>query len=134
MKIKTQLSIFMENKPGNLAKFCNILEEAGIDIQGISVTDAVDHSVIRIIVDDPKKCSHLLGEQGTVVIESSLIQVELLRRPGELKKIAQIFSQESLNIDYIYGSESETNGEGKLFLKVPDTQKAIDMLKKYMPD
>ena len=132
MKIVTQLSIFMENKPGNLSQFCSILEEGKIDIQGMSVIDAVDHAVIRIIVDDSNKCSHLLGDQGIVVIESQVLQIELGRQPGELKKVAQIFTQENINIDYIYGSESEENGKASLFLKVSDPQKAFDVLKKYL--
>ncbi|MDH4128294.1 MAG: ACT domain-containing protein [Spirochaetota bacterium] len=131
MEIKKQLSVFMENKPGNLAKFCTILQDANIDLLGISVTDAVDHAVIRVVVNEHEKCFHLLGDMGIVVIESDILLLELAHKPGELKKISQILSQESINIDYIYGSGIQNNGKAILFLKVSNAQKAFEMIKKY---
>ncbi len=122
----------MENKPGNLSQFCTILEEGNIDILAISVTDAVDHAVIRLVVNDTGKCVHILGERSIVVIESDIIEIELTHKPGELKKVAQIFSQEMINIDYIYGSECHSNGKASLYLKVSDPKKALEMIKKYL--
>ncbi len=132
MEIKKQLSVFMENKAGNLAKFSALLEEAHITILGISVTDAVDHAVIRLVVDDPAKCTHILGDNGIVVIESDVLQVEVTSQPGELKRIAQILSQESINIDYIYGSESQGSGNSNLIFKVSDPKKGLEMMKKHL--
>ncbi len=132
MEIKKQLSVFMENKAGNLAKFSGLLEESNITILGISVTDAVDHAVIRLVVDDPTKCTHVLGDNGIVVIESDVLQAEVTRRPGELKRIAQILSQESINIDYIYGSECQGSGNSALILKVSDPKKGLEMMKKHL--
>ncbi|GMT50096.1 MAG: amino acid-binding protein [bacterium] len=132
MEIKKQLSVFMENKAGNLAKFSALLEESGIAILGISVTDAVDHAVIRLVVDDPSKCTHILGDNGIVVIESDVLQVEVTSQPGELKRIAQILSQESINIDYIYGSESQGSGHSTLIFKVSDPKKGLEMMKKHL--
>lgn len=132
MEIKKQLSIFMENQPGNLAKFCSILDEAKIDIQAISVTDAVDHAVIRIVASDANQCSHVLGDHGIVVIESEVLSMDIQDRPGELKKIAQILSQEKINIDYIYGSEGAGVEKAKLFFKVSDPQRALEMIKKNL--
>ncbi len=121
----------MENKPGNLSKFCGILEDGNIDIIGISVTDAVDHSVIRVVVSDSEKCSHLLGNHGMVVIESEVIELKLKHHPGELRKIAHILSKESINIDYIYGSGVGNNANALLFLKVSEPFVAKDLLLKF---
>lgn len=132
MEIKKQLSIFMENRPGNLAKFCGILDDAKIDMQAISVTDAVDHAVIRIVASDANQCAHVLGDQGIVVIESDVLCLDIQDRPGELKKIAQILSQEKINIDYIYGSEGSGTDKAKLFFKVSEPQRALEMIKKHL--
>ncbi len=131
MKITKQISVFMENLPGNLAKFCAILEENEINIIGISITDAVDHSVVRMVVDDHAKCSHVLGEHSMVVIESEVLQLDLQHRPGELKKIAEILSKEEVNIDYIYGSAPNSSAKAILFLKGSDLKKANEMISKY---
>lgn len=130
MEIKKQLSIFMENQPGNLAKFCSMLEDEKIDILGMTVTDAADHAVIRVVLDKVEKATHVFGNHGMVVIESDVLQIELATRPGELKKVAQIFSQEGINIDYIYGSETKKNGGATLFIKVGDTKRAFELLKR----
>ncbi|MDH5681677.1 MAG: amino acid-binding protein [Spirochaetota bacterium] len=132
MEIKTQLSLFMENKPGNLAKFLSILEDAELDIVGMSVLDAAEHAVIRLITSDHKKCVHLLGDHGIVVVECDVLQVNVSHQPGELKKVAQILSQESINIDYLYGSQSANNHKAALFLKVSDAKLALDSLKKHL--
>jgi len=55
MKIVKQLALFLENKPGTLSKVCDALAAAKINIYAISVSDAVDHAVVRMVVDDSHK-------------------------------------------------------------------------------
>ena len=48
-----QISVFVENKPGNLANFTNFLADNNIDIRAFEIADSSDYGIIRIIVDKP---------------------------------------------------------------------------------
>ncbi len=127
MQITKQLSIFMENQPGNLAKICILLKEKQINISGFSVLDAVDHAVVRLVTTDPAKAIHLLGESGILAIEGDILDIEIKNEPGELARIAEQFSKHKINIDYAYAS---SDGEkARIFMKVTDPNKAIEILK-----
>ena len=77
-----QLSVFLENKPGVLAEFCATLAAENVNIQGISITDSVDHAVVRLVVDDPVKALHILGERQTLALETEVLAVNLTDAPG----------------------------------------------------
>src|ERR1051325_2088385 len=55
MQIAKQLAIFLENRPGMLASVCDALAEAKINIYAISTSDTVDHSVVRMVLNDWRK-------------------------------------------------------------------------------
>ena len=55
MQITKQLAIFLDNRPGMLARVCDALSEAGINIYAISTSDTVDHTVMRLVVSDYRK-------------------------------------------------------------------------------
>jgi hypothetical protein len=55
MQITKQLALFLENRPGMLARVCDALSAAKINIYAISTSDTVDHIVVRMVVSDPAK-------------------------------------------------------------------------------
>ncbi len=88
--IARQLSVFLENKPGVLAAVCRALGDHDINIRGVSVSDTVDHAVVRLIVSDPHKAIHILGEHGTLVVETDVLVVKLSDHPGAGRSRRQI--------------------------------------------
>ena len=54
MKIK-QISIFLENKSGRLARVTRVLGENGINIRALSIADTTDFGILRLIVNDPDR-------------------------------------------------------------------------------
>lgn len=65
----TQLAVFLANRPGALARVCDALANAGINIYALATSDTVDHTVVRIVVSDPTKALMLLGEAGVLALE-----------------------------------------------------------------
>jgi len=53
MQITKQLALFLENRPGTLARICAALSAAKSNIYAISTSDTVDHIVVRMVVSDP---------------------------------------------------------------------------------
>lgn len=132
MKIVDQLTILAANKPGVLANICGSLSDENINILGITVVDHLEYAMIRMVVSDPKKAVHLLGEAGILVYEGEVLQIPLKKGPGSLEFVAEILSEENLNIEYVYGTESNNNGEAILYLKSNNNQKALEILKKKL--
>jgi hypothetical protein len=127
MPIVKQLSIFLENKPGVLGTFCEELSAHKINILGLSVSDTVDHAVVRVLCDDPKKAITVLGDAGMLVIETDVLVVDLPDKPGILANVAKTLAKAKINIEYAYGTTDTTGG--KLVLRVSDAKKAIKLLK-----
>lgn len=123
-----QLAIFLANKPGTLANVCTSLAEKGINIQGIMVSDAVDHAVVRLVVSNPQEAIHMLGEAGLLVVDSDIISIHLNNKPGELANLGYRLSEAGVNIEYLYGSLNSKSLDGVLYIKVNDIDKAAQAL------
>ena len=124
--IEKQLSIFLENKPGVLAKMCRTLADHEINIRGLSISDTVDHAVVRLVVTDPRKAIHVLGEHGMLVVETDVLALDLPDKPGKLAEIAGKLARAKINIEYAYGSSDHS--EGVVFVRVSDIKKAVQVL------
>ena len=102
MQIATQLALFLENKPGTLAAVCAALAEAKINIFALTVSDTVDHAVVRMVVSDTARALHLFGERGVLVVENEVLLIEADNRPGVLVDIATKLAKARTNIEYLY--------------------------------
>ncbi len=124
--IEKQISLFLVNKPGVLADVCKTLGANDINIRGMSISDTVDHAVVRLVVDDPVKAIHILGEHGVLVVETEVLAMQLSNHPGELSKIARKLARARVNIEYAYGSSDGSSAT--MFVRVSDTRKAVKIL------
>ena len=124
MKVCKQLAVFLENKPGTLAQVCGVLAARRINIVAFSISDAVDHGVIRLVVSDPVRAAHVLGEGGMMVVESDVAAVNLTNRSGALARVAAKLSKARVNIEYAYGTTGGTKGKAQVILKVDNIQRA----------
>jgi hypothetical protein len=130
MEIVTQLSILAANQPGTLANICGTLRDEKLNIRGIMVVDHVDHALIRMVVDEPIKAAHLLGEAGLLVLEGEVIHIDLAYGPGSLEHVADALAQGQLNIAYVYATEPQTDGAlSNMYLMTDDNARAIAVLR-----
>src|SRR3954451_6657423 len=107
MQITKQLAIFLDNRPGMLARVADALAEAKINIYAITTSDAVDHGVIRMVVSDYRKALHLFEEHGTLVVEDDVIMIDGSNKPGELARLAHKLADAKVNIEYCYSATPE---------------------------
>ena len=131
MKVAKQLALFVENKPGTLAAICQALADKQINIEAISISDAVDHAVVRMVVSNPQKALHLLGEHGVLVIERDVLILEGPSQPGTLARVAKTLVRQKINIDYAYSATPAGSTTGAMILRVDNIAKAKRVLKNY---
>ena len=128
MQITKQLAIFLDNRPGTLARLADALAEAKINIYAISTSDTVDHSVIRMVVSDYRKALHVFEEHGTLVVEDDVIMIDGSNRPGELARIADKLADAKVNIEYCYSATPADAKKGLMIMRVSDAKKALKVL------
>jgi hypothetical protein len=128
MQITKQLALFLENRPGTLARVCDALSAAKINIYAISTSDTVDHSVVRMVVNDPTKALFVFEEHGTLVVEDDVLMINGDNKPGSLAAIAHKLSAAKVNIEYAYCATPPDAKKGLLILRVSDAKKALKIL------
>jgi hypothetical protein len=120
----TQLAVFLANRPGALARVCEALAKAEINIHALATSDTIDHSVVRMVVSDPTKALMLLGEAGVLALESEVLMIETQNEPGVLAKIAERLAEAKVNIEYAYLAGSPNAPQGLIILRPSDVDKA----------
>ncbi len=128
MQITKQLAIFLDNRPGTLARVADELAKAKINIYAISTSDTVDHTVIRLVVSDYQKALHVFEEHGTLVVEDDVLMIDGSNKPGELASIAHKLAGAKINIEYCYSATPPDAKKGLLVLRVSNPAKALKVL------
>ncbi|MDX2080610.1 MAG: ACT domain-containing protein [Terrimicrobiaceae bacterium] len=128
VRIVEQLAIFIANKPGTLAEVCDALAADKINIYGLTVSDTVDHAVVRMVVSDTRRAIALLEAHGTLVVENDVLMIENDNRPGSLSRIAKALSAARINIEYAYLASMPQAKTGLLILRVNEAKKALRVL------
>jgi len=124
MRVETQLSALIENRAGVLAALASDLADHGISIRALTVANLVDHAVLRMIVSEPRKAVHLLGERGLLVVTSEIVGVDMPDRAGALATLAEQLGRAGVNIEYAYGSAPVGGGRAVIYVHPSDLKKA----------
>lgn len=128
MHVTKQLAIFLENRPGMLARVRDALAENKINIYAISTRDTVDHTVMRIVVSDYRRALHVFEERGTLAVEDDVVMIEGDNKTGSLAKISHKLAHAKINIEYAYCATPPDAKKGLLILRVADAKKALKVL------
>lgn len=117
-----QLSVFLQNEPGRLARMCRTLGEAGLNMHALVVADTSEYGVARIICDRPHAAKVHLEREGFAGSVTKVLAVEIPDRPGGLAEVLEALDAGGVNVEYLY-----------CFLR-PDTASAVDILRVEQPD
>jgi len=123
-----QISLFVENKPGRMAKVSKTLSDAGVNIRALTVAEAGDFGVIRMVVDDPEKGYKVLHDGGFTVSETEVLAVEMKDIPGGLYEIVNTLGESEVNVDYAYAFVTTKAERALLIIRVDNLEKARKVL------
>lgn len=128
METTKQVSVFLENKPGRLANVMSALERQKVNINGLTVMDSHEHSVLRLVTSNPPETMRVLKSLSIPYTESEVLLVELRNQPGAIAHVCEQLAGEHINIDYCYVSASGRNGKTLGVFKVSNAEKAMRVL------
>ncbi len=127
MKIK-QISVFLENKSGRLAKVTRVLGENSINIRALSIADTTDFGILRLIVNDPDAAFKALKGAGFSVNVTDVIAVEIPDVPGGLAGPLEGLRDAGINIEYLYAFLTRASKAALVVFRVEQIDEAIRVL------
>ncbi len=130
MPVRRQLSVFLENKVGQIAAVGSALARAKVNIIALTVSDSIEYGVLRLVVSDAAKAQKALSRISPKVISTPVLAVEMGNVPGALAQVARKLSAARINIDYMYGSAGAMGTKSVGIFKVSDPRAAEAALKK----
>ena len=128
MRVVTQFSIFMVNKPGVLAQVFGEFARAKINIVALTMMDSVEHGVMRVIFETPTKASDVLSKLNMPYNETHVLCISLTNKSGALAAVAEKLARNHINISYAYCTSGAKGGKTTGVLKIADVEKAMKIL------
>ena len=119
----TQLSIFLENKPGMLYEVVKRLAEAGVNIRAMTIAEVRDFGILRIIVSDAEKAMEVL-EDDHIITTTEVVSAIMEDKAGALYDILQALESANVNIEYMYAYTGEVTGSANVVFRVDDIEGA----------
>jgi len=125
-----QLSLFLENRPGQLRAPCEALGRAGIDILTMSLADTAQFGILRLIVRDWERARAVLEAAGMVVNVAEVVPVEVDDRPGGLAAALAALEAAGVGVEYMYAFASGPRpGKAAIVFRFDDADRAMGALR-----
>jgi hypothetical protein len=118
-----QISVFLENRAGQLAEITRLLAEEHVDIRAISIAEASDYGVARLIVDDSYKASQILLNHGDILSMTPVWAVEVPDRPAGLSDLLSVLAENHIDVEYMYSLFAHRDGYAYMILRISDEEK-----------
>ncbi|MBC7835695.1 MAG: acetolactate synthase [Phycisphaerales bacterium] len=125
----TQFSIFLENRVGRLHEMVRTFENSLVQLCALSVHDAADHAVVRVITNNSSETKLLLTRHQIAFSELEVLLVELGKNHG-LERLCMYLLTAELNIRFAYPLLCRPNNVAAMALAVDDLTLAGQILRR----
>ena len=115
-----QISVFLENRSGQLAQITQLLAQNGVDLRAISIAETADYGLARMIVNDAHKASAILLEHGDILSMTPVWAVEVPDRPSGLADLLAVLAQNNVDVEYMYSLFTHMDGHAYMVLRISD--------------
>ena len=123
-----QISIFLENKTGQLAEITGLLAENHINLGAISIAKTSDYGVLRIIADDAEKATSILLANGNILSMTPVTVVAVEDKPAGLSDLLTLLSKGNVPIEYMYSLFTHQNGKAYMVFRIDNEEEFIKLL------
>ena len=120
-----QISVFVENRSGQLGDVTRVLEEANINIRALSLSDTTDFGVLRLMADDTEKARNVLSRAGFTVGSTPVVAVDVA---GGLGRVLAVLSEHGINVEYLYAYTQRESTRATIIFRFDRTEEAVNVL------
>jgi len=108
------------------------LDRNRIQIFALSIADAGEFGLVRMVTGDPEKATMVLEDVDYNLAKSrrnTEVTAVFIGDEDKISKITKILADGSINIEYAYSSAVHVNGKIALILRASDIENAEKTLK-----
>lgn len=127
MNIK-QISVFLENRTGQLSEITQLLADNQVDIRAISIAETSSYGLARMIVDDTQKASDILLRHGDMLSVTPVWAVEVPDEPGGLARLLKLLAAEGIDVEYMYSLFTHRAGKAYMVLRISNEPVFLSVL------
>ncbi|MBP3731275.1 MAG: ACT domain-containing protein [Mailhella sp.] len=124
-----QISVFVQNRAGQLGDVTRALRDAQVNIRAMSLSDTTDFGVLRLMVDNAVRAQSALQAAGFTAGTTPVIAAELPDRPGGLDGVLALLAGKGINVEYLYGYTQRSSSEATLVFRFDRMDEAENLLK-----
>ena len=123
-----QISVFLENRAGQLAEITGVLANNGIDLRAISIAETADYGIVRMIVNDAQTATSILLHHGYLLSMTPVLVIAVPDQPGGIAPILATLAEGNIDIEYMYSLFTHIEGKAYIVFRVADEEKFISLL------
>lgn len=123
-----QISVFLENRAGQLAEITATLADSGVDLRAMSIAETADYGILRMIVDNAEKATSILMQHGYLLSMTPVLVVSVPDAPGGIAPVLATMAEGNIDIEYMYSLFTHTEGMAYIVFRVHETEKFVQLL------
>ena len=123
-----QISVFLENRAGQLAEITKDLAEHNVDMRAISIAETADYGILRLIVDDTAQASTVLQDHEYIYSMTPVQVVGVSDAVGGLAPVLDILAKAELDIEYMYSLFTHKAGMAYMVFRTSDEKTFVEQL------
>lgn len=129
----TEFSIYLADRPGELAGVLEALRAAGVRAEAVVVSEHNGRGLVRLIGTPEEAlrrvCEGLCDSGAGPVAEAQVLSVALDERPGAFAEVASRLGVSRINIRYAYQAPSVNGMPARCIFRVDDPAAAEGVLR-----
>ncbi len=126
-----QISVFLENRTGQLAEVTSLLAENEVNLRAISIAETSDYGVLRLIADDSEKATKVLLNGGNIINMNPVTVVAVPDKPSGLSELLKLLADSNVSIEYMYSLFTHQNDKAYMVFRVTDYDDFIALLENH---
>lgn len=123
-----QISVFLENARGALAKLTRLFADNGLDMIALSIAETEHYGIVRCIVSDTERCLNALRDAGYTARLTEVLAVCVPDRPGGLCEVLELFSRNNISVEYLYSFVRSSGTYALIIFHLDDLEKGTGLL------
>ena len=123
-----QISVFLENRAGQLAEITRLLAQEGVDIRALSIAETSDYGLARMIVSNAHTASDVLLHHGDILSMTPVYAVEVPDSPGGLAGLLGLLAENHIDVEYMYSLFFHEKGKACMVLRITNEPVFLSVL------
>ena len=126
-----QISVFLENRTGQLAEITGVLAQNNVDLRAISIAETADYGIVRMIADNADTATNILLNAGHILSLTPVQVISVPNRPGGLTPVLAALAENNIAVEYMYSLF--THGEDKAYMvfRVSQEEKFTELMETH---